>query len=108
MVVPKRYGGIGASWPIAIDTVKTLAQVDSSAAQLYGYHLLLSVVPHLIGTTEQAARHYRDTAQNQLYGYDQYWRNLRTLSLHDPLDYKLLDIGNWVVNGAAPVPSSYA
>ncbi|MEO0408246.1 MAG: acyl-CoA dehydrogenase family protein [Cyanobacteria bacterium P01_A01_bin.135] len=42
------------------------------------------------------------------YGFDLYWRNLRTLSLHDPVDYKLLDIGNWVVNEIAPTPSSYA
>ncbi|MGB3612656.1 MAG: hypothetical protein WBA10_02600 [Elainellaceae cyanobacterium] len=41
-------------------------------------------------------------------GFDRYWRNLRTLSLHDPMNYKLFDIGNWVVNGAAPMPSSYA
>jgi alkylation response protein AidB-like acyl-CoA dehydrogenase len=42
------------------------------------------------------------------YGFDLYWRNLRTLTLHDPIDYKLFDIGNWVVNGKSPVPSSYA
>jgi hypothetical protein len=37
-----------------------------------------------------------------------YWRNLRTLSLHDPVDYKRFGIGNWVVNGISPLPSSYA
>lgn len=67
LVIPQTYGGIGASWSTAIQTVKTLAQGDSSAAQLYGYHLLLSVVPHLIGTAEQAARHYRDTARHHLF-----------------------------------------
>lgn len=67
LVVPQIYGGIGADWLTAIDVVKTLAQGDSSAAQLYGYHLLLSVVPQLIGTAEQAAQHYRDTAQHSLF-----------------------------------------
>ena len=42
------------------------------------------------------------------YGFDRYWRDLRTLSLHDPLDYKLQEIGNWVLNGEAPMPSPYA
>ncbi len=32
------------------------------------------------------------------YGLDRYWRNLRTFTLHDPVDYKVRDIGNWVLN----------
>lgn len=67
LVVPQAYGGIGASWPTAINIVQTLARGDSSTAQLYGYHLLLSVFPQLIGTAEQAAQHYRDVAQHQLF-----------------------------------------
>jgi alkylation response protein AidB-like acyl-CoA dehydrogenase len=42
------------------------------------------------------------------YGCDRYWRDLRTFTLHDPLDYKLRDIGNWVLNQALPVPSQYS
>ena len=67
LVVPKAYGGIGADWLTAIRIVKILAQGDSSTAQLYGYHLLLSVVPNLIGTAEQAAHYYRETAEHQLF-----------------------------------------
>jgi len=48
----------------------------------------------------------RSTAAS--YGFDRHWRDLRTLSLHDPLDYKLQEIGNWVLNGEAPIPSPYA
>ena len=67
LMVPQAYDGTGASWLEAMDIVKILAQADSSAAQLYGYHLLLSVVPHLIGTAEQAAHTYRETAQHNLF-----------------------------------------
>lgn len=42
------------------------------------------------------------------YGLDRYWRNLRTHSLHDPLDYKLQALGDWYLNGRAPQPGSYA
>lgn len=42
------------------------------------------------------------------YGFDRYWRDLRTFTLHDPVDYKLHDIGNWVLNQALPVPSQYS
>ncbi len=42
------------------------------------------------------------------WGFDRYWRNVRTHSLHDPLDYKLRDIGQWLLDGAPPVPSIYS
>ncbi|MCL6433187.1 MAG: acyl-CoA dehydrogenase family protein [Leptolyngbyaceae cyanobacterium HOT.MB2.61] len=42
------------------------------------------------------------------YGFDRYWRDLRTFSLHDPLDHKLRSIGNWVLNDEMPVPSQYS
>ncbi|MGF1537583.1 MAG: acyl-CoA dehydrogenase family protein, partial [Elainellaceae cyanobacterium] len=66
LVVPHAYGGAGAGWAEAMTIVKTLAKADSSAAQLYGYHLILSVLPHLIGTPDEAAHYYRQTAQHNL------------------------------------------
>ncbi|MGR3278307.1 acyl-CoA dehydrogenase family protein [Acaryochloris marina NIES-2412] len=48
----------------------------------------------------------RATAAN--HGFDRYWRDLRTFSLHDPIDYKLTDIGNWVLNQQYPTPSQYS
>ena len=48
----------------------------------------------------------RATAAN--YGFDRYWRDLRTFSLHDPIDYKFKDIGNWMLNQQYPTPSQYS
>jgi alkylation response protein AidB-like acyl-CoA dehydrogenase len=42
------------------------------------------------------------------YGLDRFWRNARTHTLHDPLDYKLRDIGNWALNGQWPAASFYS
>jgi alkylation response protein AidB-like acyl-CoA dehydrogenase len=42
------------------------------------------------------------------YGFDRYWRNVRVHTLHDSLDYKLKDIGEWVLTGEVPVPSIYS
>ncbi|WP_020168365.1 MULTISPECIES: acyl-CoA dehydrogenase family protein [Methylotenera] len=39
---------------------------------------------------------------------DRYWRNLRVYTLHDPVDYKLKDLGDWALNGAYPTPSFYS
>jgi len=42
------------------------------------------------------------------WGFDRWWRNVRTHSLHDPLDYKLRDIGHWLLSGEPPLPSIYS
>lgn len=39
---------------------------------------------------------------------DRYWRNLRVYTLHDPVDYKLKDLGDWALNGKYPKPSFYS
>lgn len=42
------------------------------------------------------------------FGFDRFWRNVRVHSLHDPLDYKVRDIGQWLTLGVAPTPSLYS
>jgi alkylation response protein AidB-like acyl-CoA dehydrogenase len=39
------------------------------------------------------------------YGFDRFWRNVRTHSLHDPLAYKIAEVGNHTLNGIHPLPS---
>lgn len=39
---------------------------------------------------------------------DRYWRNLRTQTLHDPVDYKLRELGDWALNAALPTPTFYS
>lgn len=39
---------------------------------------------------------------------DRHWRNLRTQSLHDPVDYKLHELGEWALNQTRPTPSFYS
>ncbi|MFZ6713062.1 acyl-CoA dehydrogenase family protein [Undibacterium sp. TC9W] len=42
------------------------------------------------------------------YGYDRFWRNVRVHTLHDPIDYKLRDLGRYVLNGSLPEPTAYS
>ena len=42
------------------------------------------------------------------YGYDRFWRNVRTHTLHNPAEYKLRTVGNWVLNQQYPTPNPYA
>jgi len=39
---------------------------------------------------------------------DRFWRNARTLTLHDRLDYKVRELGDWALNGRIPTPSFYS
>ncbi|MFC5694778.1 acyl-CoA dehydrogenase family protein [Pseudomonas sp. GCM10022186] len=39
---------------------------------------------------------------------DRHWRNLRTQSLHDPLDYKIQELGEWALNRTRPTPTFYS
>ncbi|MBN8440699.1 MAG: acyl-CoA dehydrogenase family protein [Thauera sp.] len=39
---------------------------------------------------------------------DRYWRNLRVHTLHDPVDYKVRELGDWALNGNYPKPSFYS
>lgn len=41
-------------------------------------------------------------------GLDRFWRNARTHTLHDPLDHKLEEIGDFALNGVYPTPSFYS
>jgi len=45
---------------------------------------------------------------SQRFGLDRFWRNARVHTLHDPVDYKLRDIGRYVLNGQVPEPTAYS
>ncbi len=47
-------------------------------------------------------------ATSARYGYDRFWRNVRVHTLHDPIDYKLRDLGRYVLNGSLPEPTAYS
>lgn len=39
---------------------------------------------------------------------DRFWRNLRTYTLHDPVDYKLRELGAWALSDLPPRPTFYS
>ncbi|MEF2976695.1 acyl-CoA dehydrogenase family protein [Subtercola sp. YIM 133946] len=41
------------------------------------------------------------------FGLDRFWRNARTITLHDPVSYKYKELGDYVLTGALPEPSVY-
>lgn len=46
-------------------------------------------------------------ATDNRFGFDLAWRNIRTLTLHDPQAYKVHDVGAAFLSGVVPTPSPY-
>ncbi|HEY0065103.1 MAG TPA: acyl-CoA dehydrogenase family protein [Telluria sp.] len=47
-------------------------------------------------------------ATSARFGYDRFWRNVRVHTLHDPVDYKLRDLGRYALDGSVPEPTAYS
>ncbi|SHH62320.1 acyl-CoA dehydrogenase family protein [Massilia sp. CF038] len=47
-------------------------------------------------------------ATSARFGYDRFWRNVRVHTLHDPVDYKLRDLGRYALKGSVPEPTAYS
>jgi alkylation response protein AidB-like acyl-CoA dehydrogenase len=41
-------------------------------------------------------------------GFDRFWRNARTITLHDPVAYKAQEVGDFALTGRLPEPSPYS
>jgi alkylation response protein AidB-like acyl-CoA dehydrogenase len=75
----------------------TQAQRDHTAATVYAAKVhstrtaldVTSRIFDLMGARATSGR----------YGFDRFWRNIRTHTLHDPLAYKAREVGNFALNG---------
>ena len=46
-------------------------------------------------------------ATGKKYGFDRFWRDIRTHTLHDPVAYKKREVGKWQLLGEIPEPTWY-
>jgi alkylation response protein AidB-like acyl-CoA dehydrogenase len=90
------------------------AQGDALTAQARG-EVAVAVATAKVASTrvglDVASRFFETTGARSAHGalrLDRFWRNLRLQTLHDPLDYKLQEIGSWVLHGEVPAPSFYS
>lgn len=67
------------------------------------------VVSHRVGLDATAAIFDATGARSTgtSFGLDRFWRNIRTITLHDPIAYKYNELGAYVLNGTLPSPSVY-
>lgn len=91
-----RVRGAELTWPQRAEAV-TL----TNAARVHAANVALSVTS---GIFEVAGAR----ASRLEHGLDRFWRDARTLSLHDPLRNKLVQIGDYALHGTAPTPGFYS
>ncbi len=71
---------------------RTSAAASVYAAKVNSTKVALDVTSRifdLMGARSTSAR----------YGFDRFWRNIRTHTLHDPVAYKAREVGNFALNG---------
>jgi len=65
--IPTEYSGSGANWTTIFETIRIIAQADSSLAHVYGFHHLLIATVQLFSQPEQYGAWFEQTAQNNLF-----------------------------------------
>ncbi|MET7768797.1 acyl-CoA dehydrogenase family protein [Nocardia sp. NPDC005366] len=78
----------------------TRAYLDTSAAQVAVIEAVLDAATRAFDAGGSSL------ARNSVH-LDRHWRNARTLASHNPVVYKPRVIGDFLVNGVAPVPGYY-
>jgi alkylation response protein AidB-like acyl-CoA dehydrogenase len=77
------------------------AAISIAAAKVLATRAVLDITSQIFETTGAGGTGGK-------WGFDRYWRNARTLTLHDRVDYKLHDLGQWFLNDQWPTPSFYS
>ena len=72
-----------------------LAEVESAQAQAVAVELVTRAATEFFNALGAS-----DTRVSK--ALDRHWRNARTVSSHNPVIYKLRNVGDWEVNGTDP------
>jgi alkylation response protein AidB-like acyl-CoA dehydrogenase len=76
------------------------AAIDIATANVYAGEVGLAVSSEVF----EAMGARSATNEN---GFDRFWRNVRTHTLHNPAEYKKRTVGTWLLTGEFPVPAIY-
>ncbi len=93
-------GAAERGWDLT-DAERGEVAVEIAAAKVVTTKTVLDVTSRLFELT--GAR-----ATGEAYGFDRFWRNARTITLHDPVAYKAQEVGDHALQGNFPEPSGYS
>ncbi len=76
------------------------AAIEVASAKVLAARTALDVTSRVFEVMGARATHNR-------YAFDRFWRDTRTHSLHDPLAHKVLEVGEYALNGHYPPVRAY-
>ena len=80
--------------------LRALASIKTSEAKAVATEVALEVGERIFQISGAGATVSK-------YGMDRFWRDARTLTLHDPVDYKYKLVGDWALNDVNPPVTSF-
>lgn len=92
----------------AIERRATLGEDERAAISLDSFRLKIVSTEVALETSAKIFELMGARATANRFGFDRYWRDARTLSLHDPVAYKALEIGRHLLSGERPEPTTYS
>lgn len=93
---------------LAVDRRDSLTAEERAEIATASFELKIVSTEVSLATTSKIFELMGARASANRYGFDRFWRNARTLTLHDPVVYKELEVGRFVLDGEHPTPSTYS
>jgi alkylation response protein AidB-like acyl-CoA dehydrogenase len=90
-----------AARPVLDIQLRGDAAIDVATLKVFSARLSLDVATKIYDAMGARATHNR-------HAFDRFWRDARTHTLHDPLVYKVLEVGDYALNGRYPPPDGYS
>ncbi|MCK9923065.1 acyl-CoA dehydrogenase family protein [Frankia sp. AgPm24] len=97
----------GAALQAALDTGPALTEDERAEAAVAIYEAKYLTTKVSLDAASRLFDIQGARATTSAYGFDRHWRNLRTHTVHDPVDYKAREVGDWTLNRRAPQFSLY-
>ncbi|MBB3398507.1 MULTISPECIES: acyl-CoA dehydrogenase family protein [unclassified Rhizobium] len=96
----RSLGAAYAQGPSLSAADRGAAAIDIATANVYAGEVGLAVSSEVFEV--MGAR-----SATNANGFDRFWRNVRTHTLHNPAEYKKRSVGTWLLTGEFPVPAMY-
>jgi alkylation response protein AidB-like acyl-CoA dehydrogenase len=97
----------GAALQHALDIGPALTAEQRAEAAIAIYEAKVQTTKVALDATSRLFEIQGARATTSAYGFDRHWRNVRTHTVHDPVAYKALEVGDWALNHRAPEFSLY-
>jgi alkylation response protein AidB-like acyl-CoA dehydrogenase len=98
----------GAAVQRAFERGKELTAEERGRAAVVAYQAKVHSTEVALEVTSRIFELTGARSSARSFGFDRYWRNVRTHTLHDPIHYKVLEVGDFALNDRVPQPTYYS